>query len=348
MPIRLKDIAKDLNLSAVTISKVVRNQSDISPETKKRVLERMRELNYQPNFAARTLVTGRTYSIGFVVPSLLHSFFAEIAKGIVDVIRPLGYGLLISSADEDPELERQEVDQQMARQADALIVASSQLSGTFYRDIQSRGVPLIMVDRRFSDLRTNFIGARDEDIGFAATEHLIERGCKVIAHLRGPDVSTGLGRFHGYLKALKRYGLRPAPELVVQVSKGDTDAEESGCSAMREILKRGLPFDGLFCYNDPVAVGAMETALNAGLRIPDDLAVVGCGNARWARALRIPLSSVDQGSTEIGTRAAKLALKLINSRNVAKQKTILLPASVVARASTQINRAMDVSTSRAQ
>jgi LacI family transcriptional regulator len=126
MATRLKDIANDLGLSVVTISKVLRDHPDIAAETRRRVLKRMRELNYQPNIAARSLVTGRTWTLGLVVPDLLHPFFAHIAKAISVEARKQGYSLLISSSDEDPELEVQEIKQLLARRVDVILVASAQ------------------------------------------------------------------------------------------------------------------------------------------------------------------------------------------------------------------------------
>src|SRR5262249_49464229 len=126
MAVRLKDIAKDLGVSVITVSKALRNHSDISEETKARVLKRVKELDYRPNLAARSLVTGRTYMIGCIVPDLLHSFFSEMVKGLSAALRNTGYTLLISSSEQDPKLERQAIDQLVSRRVDALLVASTQ------------------------------------------------------------------------------------------------------------------------------------------------------------------------------------------------------------------------------
>src|SRR5437763_17079583 len=115
MAARLKDIAQDLNISVVTVSKVLRDHPDIGPETRARVLQRMKELNYRPNLAARALATGRTYAIGLVVPDLVHPFFGQVAKALSGVLRRNGYCLVLSSSDDDPELEQEEIDQLLAR-----------------------------------------------------------------------------------------------------------------------------------------------------------------------------------------------------------------------------------------
>jgi LacI family transcriptional regulator len=331
---RLKDIAERLNLSVVTVSKVLRNQSDISSETKARVLRVMKELNYQPNLAARSLATGRTFSVGLVVPSLIHPFFAEVAEGIVQVLNPAGYGLFISSAEENPQLELLQIERHIARQVDALLLASCQPASSGPPEDKLGHTPLVLIDRRFAKFKANFVGVNDEEIGFKATAHLIRAGCQTIAHIRGTNVSTAEGRYEGYRRALSEHGLPFRPELVEQVEFGEETAEVAGARAMRRVLDRGARPDGLFCFNDPVAAGALEEILNAGLRAPEDVAVIGCGDSRWSRFMRVPLSSVDQNARKLGIRAAQLALRLISGGSKAK-RTILLETRIVERESTR-------------
>lgn len=335
MPARMKDIARDLGVSVVTVSKVLRNHSDISPETRERVLKRMKELNYRPNLAARALVTGRTYMIGLVVPDLVHPFFAEVAKGLSKILRKKGYGLVISSSEEDPELEKQEIDQLLARRVDALMIASAQWTVESFRHIEEMKTPYVLIDRRFVGLAANFVGVDDEEVGTVATEHLIDAGCQRIAHIRGPELSTALGRLEGYRRALSRRGQTVLPGYVVEGRSADDAADASGYHAMRQLLRLDPRPDGVFCYNDPVAMGALKAILEAGLRVPEDVAVIGCGNLRYAELLRVPLSSIDQDSASIGERAAKLALSLIESKGTVRPRTILLPPKLAARDSTR-------------
>src|ERR1043166_2792619 len=150
-PVRLKDIARDLNVSVMTVSKVVRGCADVGAETRSRVLARIKELNYQPNWVARSLAARRTFIIGLIVPDLMHSFFAEIAKGVSSTIRPLGYDVVICNSEEDAEAEASEVDRLMARQVDGLLIASAQPSDQLelFSRIDARGVPYVLIDRRF-------------------------------------------------------------------------------------------------------------------------------------------------------------------------------------------------------
>lgn len=335
MSVRMKDIAQDLNVSVVTVSKVLRNHSDIGAATRERVLQRMKELNYRPNLAARTLVTGRTYMIGFVVPGLMHPFFVEVAKALSRQVRPLGYSLVISSSEEDPELEKQEIDLLLSRQVDALIVASAQSTVESFQDIESRKIPYVLIDRQLPGLRANFIGVDDEKVGFLATRHLIDSGYRRIAHIRGPELSPGISRFNGYCQALEQSRRKVAPEYVVLETATDDSGERSGCNAMRQLLEGNPRPDAVFCFNDPVAIGAMEAILEAGLRIPHDIAVIGAGNILHSDFLRVGLSTIDQATSEIGSRAAKMALRLIESKVPGKTKITLLPPTLIVRESSR-------------
>jgi LacI family transcriptional regulator len=330
----MKDIARDLGVSVVTVSKVLRNHSDISTETRERVLKRMKELNYRPNLAARALVTGRTYMLGLIVPDLVHPFFGQVAKGLSNVLRKKGFSLVISSSEEDPELERQEIEQLLARRVDALIIASTQWTVESFRRIEEQNIPYVLVDRKFAGLQANFVGVDDELVGFLATEHLISQGCRRIAHLRGPEVSTAIGRLEGYRRALAQHGLVAPPQYIAELAAGsDYQGDVSGYNATRELLKCSPRPDGLFCYNDPTAAGAMKAIIEAGLRVPEDVAMIGCGNTRYSELLRVPLTTVDQDSAAIGERAAKLALSLIEAKNPVRPRSILLEPKVLPRAS---------------
>ena len=331
---RLKDIANDLGLSVVTISKVLHDHPDIGAATRKRVLKRMKELNYEPNLAARALITGRTSTIGIIVPDLLHPFFASIANEISVEVRKNGYSLLISSSDEDPSQEKQQISQLLARRVDVLLIASAQLTVDSFRRIEERKIPYVLLDRQFAGFESNFVGVDDRAVGFLATSHLIEQGCLRIAHVRGPEISTATGRLAGYIETLAAAGRAPLSGHIVSIGpSGDHRGERGGYDATMKLLANKNRPDGIFCFNDPVALGAMRAILDRGLRIPEDVAVVGCGNLSYSDFLRVPLSSVDQGSKKIGKVAAHLALKLASNKAPKRPKSELILPHIVVRAS---------------
>jgi LacI family transcriptional regulator len=335
MAIRMKDIANDLGLSAVTVSKVLRGHPDIGEGTRERVLARVKELDYQPNVLARSLVTGRSYLVGLIVPDLLHPFFAEVAQALSTEIRAKGYSLIVSSSEEDPDLERREIRQLMARRLDALVIASTGSSVEQFKLMDNRKEPFVLIDRDFAGISANFVGIDDQAAGRIATEHLMAMGCKRIAHIRGRENSTGIGRFEGYRQALAAQGRDYPDEYVVSRFSVDTRSLEQGADAMKRLLRLNPRPDGVFCYNDPLAMGAIDAIIEAGLRVPEDIAVIGCGNLHYDSFLRVPLSSIDQHSGEIGKRAADILLGLIESKETPRARSCILEPALVVRASSQ-------------
>jgi LacI family transcriptional regulator len=334
MNVTMKDIAEELGISIGTVSKVLRDHPDISEQTRERVRQRVRELNYRPNLTARALVTGRTHTVGLVVPDLVHPFFGEIAAGLSKPLRKKGYSLIISSSDEDYELENRAIDQLLARRVDALLVAPSRREWDWIEAFEKQKTPLILIDRRPDHAKVNFVGVNDEDVGYLATSHLILMGCQKLAHIGGPAISTAIGRLRGFRRALQEGGCNYNPSFVISREHADEASDQSGYTAMQEILSGPVLPDGVFCYNDPTAMGAMQAAIEKGLKIPQDLAIIGTGNVRYSKFLRVPLSSIDQQSQQIGERAAKLALKLIETKTPVRPASILLTPQVIAREST--------------
>lgn len=333
MPVRLKDIARDLGVSLITVSKAVRGMEDISEETRQRVLKRMAELNYRPNMMARGLASGKTYIVGLVVPDLLHPFFAEFAKSLNGVLRKHNYGLILTSSEEDPEIEQQEIRTVLSRGIDALLIASCQPTLEGFYGVEDQRTPFILIDRDFPSLRANFVGTDDHAAGLMATRHLLAAGKRRIAHIAGPELAPGADRLRGYKDALKEVGISPLQQFIISNPRVEEIGEDVGREAMRTLLKSSPRPDAVFCYNDLTAIGAIHATLEAGLSIPQDIAFIGCGNVRYSDYLRIPLSSVDQSTSQLGEEAGKLALDLITKGTGPRPRHIRLEPKLVVRAS---------------
>ncbi len=277
----------------------------------------------------------RIHIIGLVLPDLTDTHFAKIAGGVTRVMQPRGYTVLISNSEGDAAAERHAVDLLLCcPQVEGLIVASSQRPGetALFRRIEKHKMPYVLVDREIPGVNANFIGADDEEIGAVATEHLIARGCRHIAHIRGPETSTSIGRSKGYAAALAGHGLKSMPGYVVEAGAGAA----SGFDAMRQLLKVNPRVDGVFCYNDAVAVGAIKAILDAGLEVPYDIEVVGAGNVHYSDILRVPLSTIDLNSMAMGEHAAEVLLKVLESKKPVKPERILLGFDLVARESSKL------------
>jgi LacI family transcriptional regulator len=328
----MKDIARDLGVSATTISKALRNHVDISLKTRDRVAKRAQQLGYQPNWAARSLVTRRTYMVGLVIPDLTNPFFAEVAKGATGKLRPEGYHVIIANSELNAEVEVREIKAVLARNVDGLIITSVQKNGRWLsRTLRRHRVPFVLIDVLVPGVRARYVGVDDAEAGALATKHLIEQGCQRIAHIRGPALSTGRGRLRGYRRALAEHGFKWRPEYVVNGGYQDT----TGYTAMQQLLRLKPPPDGVYCYNDPVAAGAIKAVFDAGLMVPDDVAIVGAGNVHYSDLLRTSLSTVDHGSLAMGETAAEQLLECIAAKKPCHAKRILIPVRLVVRESSQ-------------
>jgi len=340
MSTRMKDIAAKLGISIVTVSSALRNTGRVSPALRARIRKCAREMNYKPDLMARGLATGHTFLIGMIVPDLMHPFFAATAKYISRNLRANGYNLVISSSEDDPQLELEEVESLIARRVDALLLASSQPSkeSDVFRRIAEVGVPYVLLDRPVDGLRVPFIGSDNEEIGRLATEHLIDRGYRKIAYVGVPILGVGSGRLQGYKVALRRRNLSVSKSLIETVESADERGEECGYSAMQRLLSRHPRPDAVFCLNDIIASGVLKAAHDLGLSVPGDVGIIGVSNLTgisfWS-SFQVPLSSVDQDVAAIADRTSEVVLQLLNPDAKAASRRVLVPLKLVARNSTQ-------------
>lgn len=326
--VTLAQIAEQLGVTPMAVSKALRGHKDISVATRQRVIAKARELNYRVNLTAAALRSRRNKLIGIVVPTFLHSFFSDMVEGAGAALESQGYQSLIAITGEDAAREIRQIEGLLARQMDGLIVVTCQnrdRSG-IYRRIREMGMPLVLAGRRLDGFEASHVSVDNFEVGRTATEHLLSQGRTWIAHLSGPDNSTSLLRAKGYRAALRRARLRVPAGYVA----GGSDDDAAVAKATRTLLELPRRPDALFCYNDQIAILALRTILAAGLRVPEDMALVGVGNIRYSDVLAAPLTTIDQQPQCIGETAAKLLLENAAGGGV---KEILLPSRLIARAS---------------
>lgn len=331
---RLKDIANALDVSIVTVSKVLRGKTDVSAETRDRILRKIEELNYKPNMIARGLASGRSLTVGLIVPDIADPFFAELARSLGAHLRREQYQLLLASADESAAVEQHEIENLLQRGVDALLIASCQTDAAGLHAALKHRTPCILLDRMMPGADANFVGTDDVLAGRLATEHLLSLGRKRIAHIGSEGTSTATNRLRGYREALEARGTTPDAGLTVTCDLHSGRPDQLGHDAMRRLLERPEHPDAVFCYSDLLAVGAIRAAREMGRRVPQDIAIIGCGNLPISAYLEVPLSSIDQGTAELGDHASKLALSLVSSKTRPAPKSLLVQPKVVVRAST--------------
>ncbi|HEV8139217.1 MAG TPA: LacI family DNA-binding transcriptional regulator [Pyrinomonadaceae bacterium] len=337
MPTTLADIARALGVSKMTVSRAINNHSEISPETRARILEAAQRMNYRPNQFARALTTNRSYLLGVVVPDLMHSYFAEICRGIESVAKPLGYQNLICSTDEDAASEEDEIGALLPR-TDGLIVASSALptETKFYRRLTREHAKLVLIDRQLEGVKCPMVTTDDVKVGLLATNHLIGLGHRRVGHLKGTAASTAQMRFEGYKKALLQNRIPFDASLVREC--GFTEGD--GYRSMKEWLATNHAPSAIFAANDPAAIGAMTAINEGGLRIPDDVAIVGGGNIHYGDMLRVPLTTVAWSTSEMGQNAARLLVAMVEGKKRPKETHIIVEPELVVRESCGTARAV--------
>ncbi len=328
MSVTLADIARELGISKMTVSRAINNDPLVKPKTRERVLEASRRLNYQPNIFARALATNRSHLIGVIVPDLMHSYFAEILHGVGIVARASKLQIVIGNSEEHVNREVSEVEALRSR-TDGLIIAPSvpQSKMNLYRKMIEDGTKIVLIDRTIEGLDCPMVTTDDLKVGLLATEHLISLGHRRIGHLRGTTVSTSKYRLEGYKQALAKNDIRFEKSLVRDCGLMESD----GYKTMKAWIKEGNLPTAIFAVNDPAAIGAMQALSEAGIKVGEDLGIVGGGNIHYGDMLRVPLTTVSWSRGEMGQSAARLLIQLIegNGRDAQNQKIILSPSLVI-------------------
>ncbi len=332
--VRLKDIAAALGLSVMAVSKALRGHVDIGAQTKIRVLACAEKLGYRPNLLPRHMITGRTQVIGMVVPSLEITYFARLAHGVTLHLRKQGYQLLLSNSEGSVEDEGRHIETLLSHRVDGIVLCPA---GPLRRReelayLLDSGVPYVLAGRGRPAFAANFVGSDGVGIGRAATEHLLNRGFKRVGHIRGPAIAGAAQRLEGYRQALHKRGCRVSSTHIA----GGFDGIEAGYRAMKELLSRTLRPDAVFCYTDLMAGGAMRAIREAGLRVPEDIALVGVGNLVFSDLLGTPLTTIDQDPVGMGMEAARLVLDIANGRSIKQPATRLVPFQLIERESSSV------------
>jgi DNA-binding LacI/PurR family transcriptional regulator len=326
------DIARKLGISPSTVSRALSDHHDISNETKKRVEHIAKELKYYPNPIARSLKSNRTKTIGVIVPEIKHDFFSSAISGIEDVAYQSGYTILLCQSNESFEREVVNTNLLMHHRVAGVVVSISQntKSGDHFNELLKRRMPLVFFDRVCEDVIANKVIIDDYKSAFDAVTYLIKKGYKKIAHLGGPtELLICKKRLEGYVDALRQAGVA-TPKTFIRYGGLH---EHDGYQSMDSLLSEKTVPDAIFAVNDPVAIGAFQRIKKAGLKIPDDVAIIGFSNNSITSMVDPQLTTVDQPSFEMGRTSAQILIDLIENR-VVEPKIFVLETKLIIRGST--------------
>ena len=330
--VTIKDIAKALGISASTVSRALKDHPDISPKTKKAVKELAEQLHYEPNAIALSLRNSNTKTIGVLIPQIVHFFFSSVVSGIEDIAYKSGYTVIFCQSNEDYEKEKEIVQTLLSKRVDGVLASVSKTTTKFehFYDLKSSNIPLVFYDRVCNIPETDRVIVDDYSGAYKAVTHLIEMGCKRIAHLAtSQELHIGRNRRNGYIQALKDNNLEVDEEIILRC---DTDEHAKKCIPYLLSLEKKV--DGIFAVNDLTAMTAMSIIKRSGYSIPKDIAVAGFSNTLYASMIDPPLTSIEQQGFEMGQIAANMLIERIQSEEKMETRVEQIKTELIVRGST--------------
>lgn len=338
--VTLKDIAEQLNISVTTVSKALKNYPDVSKKTRLQVKELAKTLNYKPNAFAVNLRTKESKTIGLVIPVIVHHFFSNVIKGIISQAEKKGYLVIILQSNESYELEKKQIDLLLSHRVDGILISLANGTADFnhLNEIINQGKPLVMFDKIAKIVKCSKVIIDDRKAAYTATQHLIDIGCKRIAHFRGALLpQNSIDRFLGYKKALLDNNIPYDPSLVYICECGDMSFEEGKKNA-KQLLDDHDDVDGIFINTDLVAIGAMTEFNSQGIKIPNDINIVGFSNWFMSSVISPTLTTIDQPGFKMGKTAFKQLykeIKALKNKKPKSPKIITLETALIERESTK-------------
>ncbi|MEW6623596.1 MAG: LacI family DNA-binding transcriptional regulator [Bacillota bacterium] len=325
----IKDVALRAGVAASTVSRVLSGKAEVNDSTKERVLQAVEELNYQPNLFAKGLKEGKSNTVGLVVPNIRDLVFPAAIRGISDYLEKHGYTLILVNTDDKIELEKFHVENLQKRMVDGLIFSTAKNESKHLLELKEKGFPVVLLIRHLGNLIDAVIVDNYKG-GYEATKYLLNQGFRKIAIINGNmELDLYQERFRGYEDALKDAGLVTDTRFIVN----DVDSWEDSYQAVKEMLLTKDYPEAVFATSDPKALGVVRALKDLGLRVPEDVSVIGFDNIDVAEVMDPPLTTIAQPFYEIGCKAAERLVKLMKSKKKMKPVVEKLDVQLLVRKS---------------
>ncbi|WP_297337857.1 LacI family DNA-binding transcriptional regulator [Algoriphagus sp.] len=316
----IKDIAKELNVSSSTVSRALKDYPGISDQTKRKVKELAEKLNYRPNAIALSLRKSRSFTIGVIIPEVVHFFFSTVISGIEEVAYARGYNVILTQTNEKLVREKSSIDTMLSNQIDGFLVSYSKETEDFehFSKLLDQGYPIVFFDRVPAIPHAINVMVDDYQGAYDAVTHLIHQGYERIAHLAGPkSLMISKERERGYRDALTNHGIEINSDYIIECPVGTDDESQRITQELFQHIKPRP--DAFFANNDMAAVGAMLACKAMGLQIPEDVGIVGFSNWQFCSMIDPSLSSVAQPGFNMGAKATEILLDIIEKKIEAKE-----------------------------
>lgn len=330
----MKEIAKKLGVSVSTISRALQDSPELHPETKRKIVEMAKEMNYQPNLLAQSLRISRTKTLGVIVPEITSHFFGSCVSGIQDTANSRGYNVMICQSNESIEQEKANIKSLVSSQVDGLLISLSRETNHYEHlyELYDREIPFVLFDRVNEDIPVSKITFNDVGGAYQVTKYLLETGCRRIMYVSGPeDLYISKKRKEGYLRALSEYGLGEEADLI----KITDLTYEGNVRAAQEIAAMNPRPEAVFCMIDPLAVDVLTVWKSMGIKIPEDISLAGFTNNPTSAVVEPPLTTVSQPGYEMGKLSVSHLLDQLDGVASDDPISIVLETTLVPRKSTK-------------
>ncbi len=310
MKVNIKIVAEKAEVSTATVSRVLRNDPKVREKTRKKVLKAINDLNYEVNAVARSLRQKKTYTIGVVVGNVLSQFYSIVAKSVEDVAQKNGYNMILCNGDDDPQKELNYLKVLKANRVDGIILTPTGKNSDYINYLIDSDTKMILLDRLIDGVKCDAVLVDNENGAYQAVKHLTEQGYKKIGIITGYlDRTTGRGRLNGYLKALDEAGLKRDDSLI----KVGNFKKKSGIDLTRELLESPNKPEAIFISNIDMTLGALIAIKEMGIKIPDDVGIVGFDDSEWAMIFDPPITTIRQPVYNLGSTSAEMLIKKIEN-----------------------------------
>jgi DNA-binding LacI/PurR family transcriptional regulator len=332
MKFTIKDVAQKAGVSKTTVSRIINgNYSHAKEETRKKVLEVIAEMNYQPNSLARGLKQVKTNVIGILVSNLKNPFWTEVLEGVEDTCRKYGYQLMICNSNEDTQLERDSIRALQLRQVDGIVANPTVKEESYYSELVNNRYPVVLINRKLKNVDIDYVVMDNIQGASLAVEHLLNLGKKKIAIFIYSDqhVSPWMERLSGYKKTLLKNGFTEK-DYIIHFVKQDPDSVKS---SVIHYLKNSPKPDAIFSTNNMLTLDILDGIKESGMKVPEDISLISYDDTVWSKNIDPPLSTVNQPRYDMGKIAAEKLIELINSSDEIKPVSIVLEPNLIIRKS---------------
>ena len=334
MPITLKDIAEELNVSINTVSRALRDMPDIGQETTSLVKETAQRLGYRKNLAASSLKTAKSMMLGIVVPDICNPVFSYMYKGIEKVCNETNYTLMLGNSGGDPDKECRVLENMLDHGVDGIFLVPGMKDSQVLERLKNADIPYVILQRKFPSVDANIVRSSDYEGGYLAAQHLYELGHRSFLYISAPMyISSARERYDGFLAYLKEQGV---PESVMEVLECDSTRNGGYEAAKKWLAQEALSATAIFCFSDYMAYGVYAAIAEANLQVPEDISVIGYDNNEYSEMIYPPLTTVDMFPFEIGLRSAEKMFALLNGEEERTRRDSVITPRIILRKSTGV------------